>query len=101
MEAALYPGVSAQTIQLLLDAGADVNLACVERCVALHDDVNVDVIRVLLTAGAWVDAATISADTPLYQACKIVREGVLYQHISRDAHKRAVALLLAGGAAFQ
>jgi hypothetical protein len=92
IEVARRRGMTAQMLQVFMNAGADVNaVPCMVRCI-LHCDVNV--VRVLLTAGAGVDAVEEGDDTALHDLCSNVDEEV------DDEGARIVALLLAAGAEF-
>jgi ankyrin repeat protein len=68
---AAYAGTMS-TMQVLLEAGADVNAANLRKATALHWAVHdVDKIKLLLMKGADINARTIEGRTPLYAAAQL------------------------------
>lgn len=104
LAAARLRSVSAQTLQLLIDAGADVNGVCIVDQLAR----DLDTARMLLDAGAWVDAVTTEGETALSHHCTSFRARLFLSNTSNPSYPhepaRTVALLqllLAAGASFQ
>jgi len=68
---AAYAGTMS-TMEVLLEAGADVNAANLRKATALHWAVHdVDKLKVLLVRGADVNARTLEGRTPLYSAAQL------------------------------
>lgn len=90
-------GGNPQTVQDLLDQGADVNITNYKGQTALHCAAKagfVEPVRILLARGADVNAQDRDGDTPLHTACR--------SSIKNHKHlQQVVDLLIAGGANLQ